>query len=80
VLATLQLGLAIVAEGSLSFLGLGVPPPMPSWGGMLADGRQFTVTAWWLPTFPGLALSLTVLSSNLFGNWLRTRNDPTRGR
>jgi peptide/nickel transport system permease protein len=80
VLATLQLGLAIVAEGSLSFLGLGVPPPAPSWGGMLAEGRQFMVTAWWLPTLPGLALSLTVLSSNLVGNWLRTRNDPTRAR
>jgi peptide/nickel transport system permease protein len=80
VLATLQLGLAIVAEGSLSFLGLGVPPPAPSWGGMLADGRQYMVTAWWLPTLPGLALSLAVLSSNLLGNWLRTRNDPTRAR
>jgi peptide/nickel transport system permease protein len=80
VLATLQLGLAIVAEGSLSFLGLGVPPPNPSWGSMLAESRQYMFTTWWLPTFPGLALSLTVLSSNLFGNWLRTRNDPTRGR
>jgi peptide/nickel transport system permease protein len=80
VLATLQVGGAIVAEGTLSFLGIGVPPPAPSWGGMLAEGRNYLTTAWWLPIIPGLALSLTVLSANLMGDWLRTRNDPTGRR
>lgn len=80
VLATLQVGRAILAEGSLSFLGIGVPAPAPSWGGMLADGRNYLVVAWWLPTLPGIALSLTVLASNLMGDWLRTRNDPKRLR
>ncbi len=80
VLATLQLGRAVLAEGSLSFLGIGVPAPAPSWGGMLADGRNYLVVAWWLPTLPGIALSLTVLASNLMGDWLRTRNDPKRLR
>jgi peptide/nickel transport system permease protein len=80
VLATLQLGTAILAEGSLSFLGIGVPAPAPSWGGMLAEGRGYLGTAWWLSVFPGLALSLTVLSSNLLGDWLRVRNDPNRTR
>ncbi len=80
VLATLQLGRAVLAEGSLSFLGIGVPAPAPSWGGMLADGRNYLVVAWWLPTLPGIALSLAVLASNLMGDWLRTRNDPKRLR
>jgi peptide/nickel transport system permease protein len=77
VLATVQVGLAVIAEGTLSFLGIGVPPPSPSWGGMLAEGRNYLTVAWWLPTFPGLAMSLTVLASNIMGDWLRTRNDPT---
>jgi peptide/nickel transport system permease protein len=76
VLATLQFGVAVVAEGSLSFLGLGVPPPAASWGSMLADGRNFLGTAWWLSTIPAIALSLTVLASNLTGDWLRSENDP----
>ncbi|MFC4950139.1 ABC transporter permease [Pseudonocardia sp. GCM10023141] len=80
VLSTLQLGLAIVAEGSLSFLGLGVPPPAPSWGGMLSDGRQYLQDAWWIPLFPGLVLSLTVLAANLMGDWLRNQADPTKKR
>jgi peptide/nickel transport system permease protein len=80
VLASLQVGLAIIAEGSLSFIGLGVPPPAPSWGGMLADGRENIADAWWLPTFPGLALSLVVLSANMLGDWLRVNNDPTTKR
>lgn len=80
VLVSLQLGLAIIAEGSLSFLGIGVPPPAPSWGGMLAEGRAYLTEAWWLPTFPGLALSLTVLASNMLGDWLRVFNDPTSRR
>jgi peptide/nickel transport system permease protein len=77
VLATLQVGAAILSEGSLSFLGIGVPPPNPSWGGMLADGTNYLTVAWWLAVLPGLALSLTVLASNLLGDWLRSRSDPT---
>jgi peptide/nickel transport system permease protein len=77
VLASLQLGLAILAEGSLSFLGLGIPPPQPSWGSILADGRGHLADAWWLSIAPGLALSLTVLSANILGDWLRVRSDPT---
>jgi len=80
VLASLQVGLAIIAEGSLSFLGLGVPPPAPSWGGMLSDGRENIADAWWLPTMPGIALSLVVLSANMMGDWLRVNNDPTTKR
>jgi peptide/nickel transport system permease protein len=80
VLASLQVGLAIIAEGSLSFIGLGVPPPAPSWGGMLADGRENIADAWWLPTMPGIALSLVVLSANMLGDWLRVNNDPTTKR
>jgi peptide/nickel transport system permease protein len=80
VLATLQLGLAIIAEGSLSFLGLGVPPPTPDWGGMMADGRNVLVSAWWVAVFPGVGLCLTVLASNLLGDWLRAYGDPTARR
>ena len=76
-LASLQIGLAIIAEGSLSFIGIGVPPPAPSWGGMLADGRKHISDAWWLAVCPGVALSLVVLSANMMGDWLRVNNDPT---
>lgn len=80
VLVSLQLGLAIIAEGSLSFLGLGVPPPAASWGGMLSDGRKHLEDGWWLPVLPGIALSMTVLATNMFGDWLRVNNDPTTKR
>jgi peptide/nickel transport system permease protein len=80
VLASLQLGLAIIAEGTLSFLGLGVPPPAPSWGRMLSDGRSHLDDGWWLPVMPGIALSLTVLATNMVGDWLRVHNDPTTRR
>jgi peptide/nickel transport system permease protein len=80
VLLSLQLGLAIIAEGSLSFLGLGVPPPAASWGGMLSDGRRHLNDAWWMPTMPGIALSLVVLATNLMGDWLRVRSDPATKR
>ena len=76
VLATLQLGMVIIAEASLSFLGVGVPPPNPAWGSMIAEGRSYISTAWWLCTWPGLAILLVVLSCNLFGDWLRVRLDP----
>jgi peptide/nickel transport system permease protein len=76
VLATLTVARVVIAEASLSFLGLGIPPPTPSWGGMLADGRQYLATAWWASTFPGLALMATVISINLLGDWLRDVLDP----
>lgn len=76
VLATLQVGYVILLEGTLSFLGVGVPPPNPAWGLMIADGRGFLATAWWISLFPGLAMLLTVLAVNLMGDWLRDHLDP----
>jgi peptide/nickel transport system permease protein len=76
VVATLNLGRMIIIESSLSFLGLGVPPPTPTWGGMLAEGRAFLDTAWWIAFFPGVVLLLTVLGTNLLGDWLRDILDP----
>jgi peptide/nickel transport system permease protein len=83
VLLSLQLGLAIIAEGSLSFLGLGVPPPAASWGSMLSDGRKQLSAGgqgWWIPVVPAVALSLTVLATNLMGDWLRVHSDPATRR
>ncbi|HEV8640087.1 MAG TPA: ABC transporter permease [Methylomirabilota bacterium] len=76
VVATLDMARVIVIESALSFLGLGVQPPNPTWGGMLADGRVYMSTAWWLATFPGLAILFTVLGINLFGDGLRDTLDP----
>ena len=76
VLATLQVGWVIIMESSLSFLGVGIPPPQPAWGVMVADGRGLIATAWWISLWPGLAILLTVLSFNLLGDWLRDRLDP----
>ena len=76
VLATIQVGTIIMIEATLSFLGAGIPPPMPSWGLMTADGRDMIVSAWWLSFMPGLAISLVVLSCNIFGDWLRDKLDP----
>lgn len=76
IVASLQLGAAVMLEASLSFLGLGVQPPSIAWGKMIAESRLYMVTAWWLPTFPGVALVMTVLGTNLFGDWLRDRLDP----
>lgn len=76
VLATLQVGVVILEESSLSFIGAGIPRPNPSWGVMVADGRDQILTAWWLTFFPGLAILLVVLSLNLFGDWLRDFLDP----
>jgi peptide/nickel transport system permease protein len=76
VVATLDMARVIVIESALSFLGLGVQPPTPTWGGMLADGRVYLSTAWWLATFPGFAILITVLGINLFGDGLRDTLDP----
>ena len=76
VVATLQVSIVILVESTLSFLGAGVPPPTPAWGSMVADGRDFLADAWWISTMPGVAILLTVLSLNLFGDWLRDRLDP----
>jgi len=77
VLGSLMLGVVIIAEASLSFLGVGVPPPQPAWGLMLADGKQgLMVGYWWLTVFPGCCIMLMVLSANLIGDWLRVKLDP----
>jgi peptide/nickel transport system permease protein len=76
VLATLQVGSIILLESTLSFLGVGIPRPTPAWGVMVADGRELIVTAWWVSMFPGVGIMLTVLSLNLFGDWLRDHLDP----
>jgi len=78
VLATLQVAVVIIMEATLSFLGVGLPRPNPSWGIVVADGRTLIVSAWWIAFFPGLAIMLTVLSLNVFGDWLRDRLDPKR--
>ncbi len=75
---SLSLGFAILSEAALSFLGLGVQPPQPSWGRMLFDGRGFVQQAWWMGVFPGLAIVVTVLSFNLIGDTLRDVLDPRR--
>ncbi len=76
IIASLYLGRMIIIEAGLSFLGLGVPPPTPTWGGLLSDGKVHLYTAWWVVTFPGLAITITVLGSNLVGDWLRNVLDP----
>jgi len=76
VLGTLRMGSLIITEASLSFLGLGIQPPTPAWGSMVADGRDYLVTSWWIATLPGLAILVLVLSINLFGEGLRDILDP----
>jgi peptide/nickel transport system permease protein len=77
VLASLMLGVVIITEATLSFLGIGVPPPQPAWGLMLSDGKQgLMVGYWWLTVFPGVCIMLMVLSANLLGDWLRVKLDP----
>ena len=77
VLMTLNVANNILLESSLTFLGLGVDPTIPSWGGMLAEGRTYLQTAWWISVVPGMAILLTVLGLNLLGDWLRDLLDPT---
>lgn len=76
IIGTFAMASAIIAEASLSFLGLGVPPSIPTWGAMLADGRTYISTSWWMALFPGLAIFLTVLSINMLGDALRDNLDP----
>ena len=76
ILATLEVGIVILLESTLSFLGAGVPPPTPAWGSMVSDGRDRLAVAWWISTMPGLAIMGVVLSMNLFGDWLRDKLDP----
>ena len=75
--ASLLLGQTILIESGLSYLGLGAQPPLPSWGNMVVEGRQFLASAWWIATFPGLAIFVTVLGFNLFGDGLRDASIPT---
>lgn len=77
VVATLEVGRMILAEASLSYLGMGVPPSVPTWGSIAADGRDYITTAWWIATLPGFAILMTVLGINFVGDWLRDRLDPT---
>jgi peptide/nickel transport system permease protein len=80
VLATLQVGTVIVLEASLSFLGVGVPPPTPSWGSMVSDGRNFIASAWWVSFVPGLAILVVVMAANLLGDALADHLNPDRRR
>src|SRR5216683_2402957 len=76
ILATLSVGLIILVESALSYLGAGVPPPTATWGSMVSDGRGLIDSAWWISFFPGLAIGMVVLSGNFLGDWLRDRLDP----
>ena len=78
VIATLELGTVVIFESALSFLGLGIPAPGASLGTMLADSQSYIYNQWWLPVWPGVAISMLVMSANLTGDWLRDRTDPTR--
>ncbi len=77
VIATLELARAIVLEATLSFLGLGIQPPTPSWGGMVQEGREYLDSAWWISTFPGIVLMITSIVVSRTGDWLRDVLDPT---
>jgi len=76
IVMTMAVGMMILAEAGLSYLGIGIPPPDPSWGSMVADGRADIDRAWWISTFPGILIGLVVLSGNFFGDWLRDKMDP----
>jgi peptide/nickel transport system permease protein len=72
----LQLGRALIVEAAITFIGLGIQPPASAWGLLIAEGRNYLATAWWIPTFAGLAITITVLGTNLLGDWLRDALDP----
>ena len=76
VVATLDVGGLILTESSLSFLGVGIPPPTPSWGSMVSDGRNYLASSWWITFFPGMAIFVTVIGFNFLGDWLRDTLDP----
>ena len=76
IIMTMAIGFMILAEATLSYLGVGIPPPEASWGNMVADGRNDIDRAWWISTFPGILIGLVVLSGNFFGDWLRDKMDP----
>jgi peptide/nickel transport system permease protein len=78
IVGTFSMATSILAEASLSFLGLGVPPQIATWGGMLSEGRSYITRAWWLAVFPGLGIFVTVLGLNLLGDWLRDQYDPKK--
>lgn len=73
---TLSVGTMILAESAMSYLGIGIPPPMPSWGSMVADGRNDLDRAWWISTFSGILIGMVVMSGNFLGDWLRDKLDP----
>ncbi len=77
--ASIDIGFAILATASLSFIGLGAQPPTPEWGALIAQARSYMVDAWWYPTFPGLAIFFAVLGFNLLGNAIRDAFDPKLG-
>jgi peptide/nickel transport system permease protein len=76
VIATMMVGLMIIIEATLSYIGAGIPPPNPSWGAMVNDGRNYLATAWWISFFPGFCIGLVVLSGNYLGDWIRDKLDP----
>ncbi|MGD0917751.1 MAG: ABC transporter permease [Thermodesulfobacteriota bacterium] len=76
IIATMSVGLVILTESILSYLGAGIPPPNPSWGSMVSDGRNLIDKAWWISVFPGMAIGLVVLSGNFLGDWIRDKLDP----
>jgi peptide/nickel transport system permease protein len=80
VVATLELANVIILEAALSFLGVGIGPPEVSWGTMLADGRDYLTTEWWIATLPGVAIAVTILGVNLIGDWVRDVLDPRAAR
>ena len=76
VIATFSVGWVILTEASFSYLGAGIPPPSPAWGGQVAAGQRFLSSAWWIAIFPGLAIGLTVMAFVFLGDWLRDYTDP----
>jgi peptide/nickel transport system permease protein len=80
VLMTLQAGFALLIEAAITFIGLGIQPPATTWGLLISEGRPYMTTAWWIPTFAGVAITITVLGTNLLGDWLQDRYDPRRAQ